>query len=264
MSPATRNSLLAAGALVLAGLFGGRALAPRPRLRRNPRGRRPRRGNPWVTLKNRHKVLIDDEGRIEAGELPRWFRGAHVGDVAELGRRWREIDVEEDKCREGGGRRARATFHDQDEAIRELYDANPHLLDFVELEAKGGAERAYREWVRGGRRGPKPTRAKGDGRFDALNEGLERRGRRAVASWSEAIRATVPPSRRWEDFGPRLELLEDATGLRLNLPGPAEELELGGARGQECEQLGEGARERLLEAARSGRLVVGDLADVPF
>jgi hypothetical protein len=263
VSPGAKNSLLAVGALALVGLFAGRAMRP-PRVRRNPRGRRRRRDNPWVTLKNRHRVLIDDEGRIEAGELPRYFQGSHVGDVAELGRRWREIDHEEDKCREGGGRRARATFRDQDEVIAELYEANPHLLEFIESEAKGQSERTYQAWVRRGRRGPKPTRAAGDGRFDAINEGLERRGRRAVASWSEALRAIVPSSRRWEDLPPRLELLEDATGLRLNLPAPAEGLELGGMRGQECEQLGEGARERLLDQARTGRLMVGDLADVPF
>jgi hypothetical protein len=212
-----------------------------------------------------HRVLIDDEGRIERGAVPRAWQGAHVRDVSELGRRWREIDTEEDACARGEGPRARQTFRSQAEALRELYDANPHLSEFVELEAKGQSERAYQDWVKGGRRGPKPRRARGDGRFDAINEGLERRGARAVASWSEAVRAIVPPTKRWEDFAPRLPFLEEATGLRLNLPAPAEELELGGGRGAECEQLGEGARERLLERARGGRLAEPDQQEgVPF
>jgi len=254
--------LLALSALGLVGLVGELLLrGPRRRpLRRNPR----RRANPWITMRGHH-VLIDDEGRIERGAVPRTWRGVHVRDVPELERRWREIDAEEEDCAKGEGGRARATFRSQDEALRELYDANPELRDFVELEAKGQSERAYQEWVRGGRRGPKPRRARGDGRFDAINEGLERRGARAVASWSEAVRAIVPPTKRWADFGPRLELLEDATGLRLNLPAPAEELELGGGRGAECEQLGEGARERLLERARGSRLTEADQQEgVPF
>ncbi len=247
MTSGARDGLIALGALGVLGLAA--ELLER---RRRPRPRRNPRRNPWVTMRG-HRVLIDDEGRIERGGIPRAWQGAHVRDVAELGRRWREIDSEEDACARGGAR-ARATFRSQEEALGELFDANPHLRDFVELEAKGQSERAYQAWVRGGRRGAKPTRAAGDGRFDAINEGLERRGRRAVASWSEAVRAIVPPSKRWGDFAGRLELLEDATGLRLNLPGPAEELELGGGRGAECEQLGEGARERLLEHARGGRL----------
>jgi len=230
--------------------------------RRNP-SRRRRRPNPWRTVRG-HRVLIDDEGRIEAGELPHDWRGAHIGDLHELGRRWREIDEEEDNCVEGGGGRLAATFGSQDEGLEALYEANPHLVDFVQGEAKGQAERAYQAWVRGGRRGPKPALARGDGRFDALNEGLERKGKRAVASWSEAVRAVVPPSRRWADFGERLPYLEEATGLRLNLPEKAEVLELAGGRGGECEQLGEGARGRLLEEARTGRLSAVALEDVPF
>jgi len=264
VSTAARDGLIALGALGLVGLVG--AMLDRGRRRRRPLRRNPRRrGNPWITMRGHH-VLIDDEGRIEQGAIPRRWHGAHVRDVVELERQWSEIDAAEDDCRStAGGSRGRATFRNQDEAIRALYDANPELLDFVELEAKGQSERAYQEWVRGGRRGAKPRRARGDGRFDAINEGLERKGARAVASWSEAVRATVPPTKRWEDFGPRLVLLEEATGLRLNLPGPAEELELEGGRGGECEQLGEGARERLLDRARGGRLTeAADQEGVPF
>jgi len=261
MTSSARSGLVLLGTLLGLGLVGGLVgRRRRPPLRRNGRGRGRR--NPWVTMRG-HRVLIDDEGRIEGGQLPGAWRGAHVRDVSALSHRWREIDREEDACATGGGR-GRETFRNQAEGLRELLEANPHLRDFLELEAKGASERAYQAWVRGGRRGPKPTLAAGDGRFDAINEQLERRGRRAVASWSEAVRAIVPPTKRWGDFGDRLELLEEATGLRLALPGPAEALELGGQRGAECEQLGEGARERLLEEARTGRLTEGEQADVPF
>jgi len=262
VTASARTGLLAVGGLVVAGLVaelaGRRRLVRRRRRRDNP----GRHRNPWITSRG-HRVHIDDEGRVDAGGIPRQWHGAHIRDVSELGRRWREIDHEEEACATGGAA-APATFRSQDAGLAALYEANPHLVDFVQGEAKGAAERAYQRWVRGGRRGRKPTRAAGDGRFDAINEGLERRGARAVASWSEAVRAVVPPSRRWADFGGRLPLLEDATGLRLNLPGPAEVLELGGQRGAECEQLGEGARGRLVEEARAGRLTEISLEGVPF
>ncbi len=234
----------------------------RPRRLRNPRPR-PRRGNPWCTLTNRRRVFIDDvSGRITKG-LRRDWQGAHVRDLPELGRRWRQIERDEQDCAGAGGR-ARATFSTAQEGRRALLDANPDLLDFVELEAKGAKERAYLDWVRGGRRGKKPELAKGDGRFDAFNEGLELKGARRVSTWREALDRTVPPSRRWADFGPRLELLEDATGLRLNRPGPADALEdLGEHRGR-CYAAGDRYRDDLVDQARRGRLAGDDLVDVPF
>lgn len=225
--------------------------------RRPPR----RRGNPWRTLSNRRRVFIDDEGRLERG-LPADWRGAHVRDLPELGRRWRGIDREERACTQVG--RARATFSTTEEAVQELLDANPELLAFLQLEGKGRNERSYLEWLRRGRRGRKPELGAGDGRFDALNEGLERKGRNRVSSWHEAVRAVVPPSRRWADFDQRLELLEDATGLRLNLPGPAEDLEVQAEGRDQCYAAGDRLRDDLVERARGGRLTETELADVPF
>lgn len=227
-----------------------------------PRRPRRRRANPWRTLSNRRRVFIDDDGRITKG-LPVDWHGSHVRDVPELGRRWRQIERDERECAAGGARRGRATFGTSAEGIRALLDANPDLKDFIELEAKGAKESAYREWVRGGRRGKKPELSKGDGRFDAINEMLNLRGGRRVSSWKEALARTVPASRRWADFEPRIEMLEEATGLRLNLPGPAEELaDQDSTRGQ-CFAAGDRYRDDLVDQARRGRLA-GDLADVPF
>jgi hypothetical protein len=77
----------------------------------------------------------------------------------------------------------------------------------------------YRHWRRKGRRGPKvPLRSPGEGRFDSLDLGLERKGKRRITSWVEALYAAVPSSRRWDDFRARLPYLEEATGARLMLP----------------------------------------------
>jgi hypothetical protein len=236
----------------------------RPRRLRNPRPQpRPqrRRGNPWRTLTNKRRVFIDEvSGRITKG-LRRDWQGAHVRDVPELARRWRAIERDEADCA-GGAARARATFASQNEGARALLEVNPDLLEFIEIEAKGQKENAYLDWKRRRRRGAKPELAKGDGRFDSFNQTLELKGRQRVSTWREALDRTVPPSRRWADFGPRLELLEDATGLRLNPPGPAGELEDQGEHRARCYAAGDDYRDALVDQARGGRLAAGE--DVPF
>lgn len=111
------------------------------------------------------------------------------------------------------------TFRRKREAVRALLDANPDLAGLVESDC-GGDCKAYVDWSeRKGRRGPKPRARPGDGRFDPINERFEKRtpGRK-VASWREALDVTAPSSRRWEDFADRVPVLEEATGLRLNMP----------------------------------------------
>jgi hypothetical protein len=115
------------------------------------------------------------------------------------------------------------TFRRKNEAVRALLDANPELASLVESDC-GADCSAYTHWTeKRGRRGPKPRARAGDGRFDPLNERFERRtpGRK-VASWREALDVTAPSTRHWEDFGGRVPVLEEATGLRLNLPARAE------------------------------------------
>lgn len=134
------------------------------------------------------------------------------------------------------------TFRRKREATRALLDANPELLQLVESDC-GHDCTAYQAWVAHGRRGPKPRRRPGDGRFDALNERLElRTPGRQVASWREALDVTAPSSRRWEDFDGRIGVLEEATGLRLAGPARTEAIGRARALARECqhvEQLGD-------------------------
>lgn len=127
-------------------------------------------------------------------------------------------------CERFAAKEARpSTFRRKREATRALLDANPELAALVESDC-GHDCAAYTTWAeKRGRRGPKPRARAGDGRFDALNERLERRtpGRK-VASWREALDVTAPSSRRWVDFDARLPVLEETTGMRLNLPTRAE------------------------------------------
>lgn len=232
---------------------------------RGPRGPRRRRRdvdaggdlleiveNPWRTLRNGRRVLLADDGRIERG-LPEIFHGAHVADVPALSRAVRELEREGKKAERAIRRRRPLTFKSHDHAVRALLEANPPLVDFLEAECSHDCV-SYRQWLKRGRRGPKPKWSPGDGRFDAVNERLEKKGARKVASWLEAVYSTPPPSRRWSDFPERLAVLEEATGLRLNLPAPAEDA------GQEAEDLA-GVRhavdqriDAIVTLARTGRL----------
>lgn len=127
------------------------------------------------------------------------------------------------------------TFRRKREATRALLDANPELLQLVESDCGQDCKR-YAAWSDGGRRGPKPRARAGDGRFDALNERLElRTPARKVASWREAIAVTAPSSRRWEDFDGRIEVLEEATGLRLSGPERTEAIARARALAGECQ-----------------------------
>lgn len=220
----------------------------------------------WVTLKNHRHVGLNAEGRVVAG-LPEDFHGVHVGDVAPVSRGLRAIERGERDCkahvRSGAGR----TFKGADVGARELLDANPALAELLESDCSHGCLR-YRRWIEGGRRGPKPLPGPGDGRFDSLNERLELKGRRRVASWLEAVHVTVPPSRRWADFADRLPALEEATGFRLELPAAAEAGARAGEGLKACSDRADDLAAELLAQARAGRITVAgrplELEDAPF
>lgn len=151
-------------------------------------------------------------------------------------------------CERFAAREARpSTFRRKREATRALLDANPELAALVESDC-GHDCSAYTDWAeKRGRRGPKPRARAGDGRFDALNERLERRtpGRK-VASWREALDVTAPRSRRWIDFDERLPVLEEAAGMRLNLPARAEAVHRARLLAERCQDI---------EAATGGTVI---------
>jgi hypothetical protein len=257
LSAVQRSGLWFVGALAAAA--GVYELATRGGPRRRRRRRRELGGslleiadNPWRTLSNRRRVLIADDGRIERG-LPEIFHGAHVQDVPALSRAVRELEREGQAAERRIRRRRPLTFRNHDHAVRALLEANPPLVDFLETECSHDCL-SYRQWLQRGRRGPKPAWRPGDGRFDAVNERLERRGARKVASWLEAVYTTPPASRRWSEFPGRLASLEEATGLRLNLPAPAEDLDreaddVAGVRRAVDERI-----DAIVNLARTGRL----------
>lgn len=198
-------------------------------------------------------VDTDDRGRVVRG-LPDEFRGVHWRDAPRVQRAARRAERQTSQCERSARRSRRRKFRTAAEGRAELLEANPELAELLEASGTAAEEKAYRAWVRGGRRGRKPAPTPGDGRFDPLNERLERRGARRVGSWSEAVDVTIPRSRRWADFGPRLEVLEEATGMRLRLPAPAEQLEVEADDVERCHAAGDGQVRDLLERARVGRL----------
>lgn len=213
----------------------------------------------WRTLHNGRRVKLDGEGRIVAG-LPSRFHGVHVRDLSELTRKEREISATDcdQSCTS-----CPATFADKATAVAALLDANPDLRQL--LDSDGGAgSKAYREWVRRGRRGSKPGAAKGDGRFDALNERWELRGFRRVGSWLEAIYVTVPTSKRWADLGKRLPVLAEATGFEIHQPSEALRLDVSALDADQCREAVDRALDELFASATGGRLTDAPPAEVPF
>jgi hypothetical protein len=215
----------------------------------------------WVTLSNRRRVLLDETGRVSRG-LPEMFQGVHVHDLSPLGKGVRAAESDEQSCESAVRRRHPRTFRTAEEAVGALLAVNPELVDFLESECARQCD-AYRAWIRRGRRGPKPLRHISDGRFDAIEVALELRGKRRLSSWLEAVFVTVPPSRRWEDFHERLQLLADATGLRLALPDPAEQLQLESADVDRCQLVAAERIQRLIELARAERLQGADADGAP-
>jgi hypothetical protein len=214
----------------------------------------------WRTLHNGRRVKLDGEGRIVAG-LPSRFHGVHVRDLSELTRKERALEATDcdDTCP-----KCPKTFASKAVAVAALLDANPQLRHL--LESDGGAgSKAFREWVRRGRRGPKPPAAAHDGRFDALNEQWELRGFRKVGSWLEALHTTVPTSKKWADLGKRLPVLGEAAGLELHLPSEALRLEVAGLDAGQCREAVDRALDELFADATAGRLTGHEpTADVPF
>lgn len=184
--------------------------------------------NPWVTLKRRSKtghrqrVFIDDEGRIAKG-LPKKFRGILLRDLTQVSR---EVSKTKRRQRREEKRmfpRSRTTFRNKDQAFKELIRSNPQLRTFLDAHF-GREDERFLRWVRNGRRGPKPVSDYADGRLDGINYTWDLHGARQASTWTEAIYATIPNSGRWKDFEGRLPVLEEATGLSLELPAPAARL----------------------------------------
>jgi hypothetical protein len=215
----------------------------------------------WRTLHNGTRVKLDAAGRIVAG-LPSRFHGIHVRDLSELTRRERAITSTDcdDTCAS-----CPKTFADKAVAVAALLDANPELRHL--LESDGGAgSKAFRAWVRGGRRGSKPAADLHDGRFDALNEAWELRGFRRVGSWLEAIYTTVPTSRKWAELSRRLPTLAEAAGFEIHAPSEALRLDISSLDAEQCREAVDRALDELFHEATAARLTKTEGAgdEVPF
>lgn len=215
----------------------------------------------WVTLRSGTRVKIDADGRIIAGGRAEW-QGVHIGDVAEVSKRLRELESVD--CAHECDTPAPRTFPSKEAGVAALLESNPQLAELLQREGGTSAEYEYRRWVRGGRRGKKPALGAGDGRFDALNERWELKGGRRVASWIEAVYVSVPTSRRWADFEARLPVLEEATGLRLELPAHGFRAKVAEMDRDECERRIDAQIGELLRDARDGRIGGAQPDDVPF
>lgn len=127
-------------------------------------------GMRWVTLGNHRRVALDDDGRVVRG-LPHDARGVHVRDLSPFMREYRDLTSADcSRSTEGkqyrrtpgsrevlrgrGGEVMPARFESKDEALEALLRDNPLLERFVQ-DNWGSDSQAYKNWVLGGRRGPK-------------------------------------------------------------------------------------------------------------
>lgn len=205
----------------------------------------------WKTLKNGKRVKLSSEGRIVAG-LPAKYHGIHVADFSRVSKEEREllaIDCDElAACHD-----CATTYKTKDHAYRALLDANPRLEELRTSEF-GRYDLELIKWIRNGRRGPKPRTKITDGRLDSINEFYDLKGARRVASFTEAIYYTLPPSRKWKDLEKRLPPLEEAAGFPIQLPEEALKLSARDADTEECRAEVDARLSRLFKEAREGRL----------
>lgn len=109
------------------------------------------------------------------------------------------------------------TFESPKAALSGLFKANPKLSDAIYRIWPSKIDDAYTEWVARGMRGPRPTIESAYGSsntqnlpvLDFLSGFIDRPGRkRKIYSITEALYATIPTSRRWDDWMPALEALQ--------------------------------------------------------
>jgi len=116
------------------------------------------------------------------------------------------------------------TFMGPKQAVDGLSRANPGLFDAVGRLWGSYMDAAYQAWIKGGMKGPRPTptSVKGDTgsrpgsglpNFDWAQpftdkERKDKRKPRTIWSITEAIYASIPASRRWQDWMPFLQEMQ--------------------------------------------------------
>jgi hypothetical protein len=223
----------------------------------------------WVTLRNHRRVQIDERGRVVRG-LPRAAAGVHVRDISSFMGELRELEAADcsrsageyayddrggrEVLRDRRGRAVSPRFSRVQEAVLALLEANPRLAEHVQ-ENWGNDSQAYFLWLRGGRRGPKPTRSREDGRFDPVDELHGLAGRRRCSSILEAVYVVMPASRLWEDITPdRLWPLEESVGFPISPPEEALVRPVVREAVETCRTEKTYRTEDLVHRARTGRL----------
>lgn len=218
----------------------------------------------WMSAAEHRNRLLEELRKAEDIGLPEPLAKVSPKDLPLLKRELRRVVNDDRKCVQSVTLQKRQTFPRKIEAVRSLVNANPQLDQFLESECGHGCG-AYKKWLANGRKGPKPPLAPGDGRFDAFNEALDKQGKRKIGNWLEALYATTPPTKRWEDFDQRLPLLEDSSGLRIDPPEETirvlhqkHDVDL-------CHLGAEAEAEKVVTAAKRGRLrKKPKLEDAPF
>jgi len=185
-------------------------------------------GYKWRRVGN-HNCLIDGVGHIIKG--PHDWEGIHVSNLPRHAAEVREIKSESCATIADPDLAHRSTFPNKAVPVAAILQANPGLFDRMESE-DGAIGDQYRAWIANNQRGHKPTIPASDGRFDALNEQQDRKGPRRISCWLEAVYASLPSNRQWDDID--LRALSEAYGEALHMPEPHELRAIARAGREEC------------------------------
>jgi hypothetical protein len=185
-------------------------------------------GYHWRTVGN-NRCLLDRTGHIVKG--PHDWEGIHVSRLPTHAAVVREIKAESCATIADPDLAHRSTFPNKAVPVAAILQSNPGLFDRMESE-DGTTGDAYREWIANNQRGHKPQIPASDGRFDALNEQQDRKGMRRICCWLEAVYASLPSNRLWDDID--LRALSEAYGDDLHMPEPAELRAIARAGRAEC------------------------------
>lgn len=161
------------------------------------------------------KAELDSKNVVRRPDALKGIQGNDLRKLDRDLRANRQLTKECDAVRKAPSKQ---TFANPGAALQALYSANPGLGEAIGRIWGSKIDSAYNDWLKKGRVGPRPTLMSVYGSNDTSNlpaidfmeTFTDRAGRkRKIYSVMEALYASTPASRRWDDWMPVLEALQE-------------------------------------------------------
>jgi hypothetical protein len=146
------------------------------------------------------------------------LKGIRGTDLPKLARELKDNRQHQKDCDTLNAPTRGQTFSGPGSALQALFKANPALPEAIRRAWGSTIDEAYREWLRRGMTGSRPTLQSVYGsaspanlpQLDFMTGFTDRLGRkRKIYSMTEALYASVPATRRWDDWMPVLRALQE-------------------------------------------------------